>query len=75
MVSTALLRQGHSDLGWQVLHTSCLGMAAQLSCNGGSHERAPAAVEALVLALHVVVTEAAHTRIHSIAATAAALHA
>ena len=49
-------------------------MGAQLSGNGGSHERAPAAVEALVLALHVVVTEAAHAHIHSIAAGAAALH-
>ena len=57
-----------------MMHTSHLGMAAQLGGDGGSHERAPGAVEALELALHVVVAEAAHARVHSIAAGAAALH-
>ena len=50
-------------------------MGAEARPNSGGHEGPPAAVEALVLALHMVVAEAAHAHVHCIPACGPILHA
>ena len=50
-------------------------MGAEARPDSGGHEGAPAAVEALVLALHMVVAEAAHAHVDCIPACGPILHA
>ena len=56
------------------LLTNCLRVSAELSSNGGGDERASAAVEALVLALHMGVAEAAHADVDCVPACVPFLH-
>lgn len=57
------------------MRTSSLCMGAEARRDSGGHEGPPAAVEALVLALHMVVAEAAHAHVHCVPACGPILHA
>lgn len=53
-----------------ILHTGCLGVVTEAGAYCGGHEGPPGAVEAPVLALHVIVAEAAHAHVDRVAARA-----